>query len=155
MTPRLNWRIGVTLAGGEPVPLRSLGVILRHTPAAAEQDAEVILCGGMSLIGSPAKPLRSFRAVLGHAFTRDVHVSEVVLGVGIALLGERTDEPQGGYVIPRSCARDGLLEGPAIAACAVADTTKNANTVAQSCFVQVRGIRDIRLHYCAAGAPDF
>jgi len=50
MTLRL-YCAGLTLVGGEAIPLQRLGVVLRHAVGLVVHDAEIVLRAGVSLVG--------------------------------------------------------------------------------------------------------
>ena len=64
MLPRLLWGCGVSLLGGEAIPLRGFAIVLRDALAAVVHETEIALGYGVSLLGGEAIPLRGFAIVL-------------------------------------------------------------------------------------------
>jgi hypothetical protein len=78
---------GVSLLGGEPIPLDGFGIVLRDAFAFVVHEAEVVLGSGVSLLGGEPIPLDGFGIVLRDAFAFVVPEAKVVLGLGESLLG--------------------------------------------------------------------
>ena len=81
--------MGVPLVGGEAVPQRDLGVVLRDPGAIPVHHPEVALPGSVPLVGGEAAP----GVVLRDPGALHVHVPEVALPTGIPLAGGEAEPP--------------------------------------------------------------
>ena len=68
--------IGVTLLGGEPMPLHSLSIVFRHALAVGVHGTEEVLGIGVTLFGGEPKPLHSLGIVFRHTLASGVPEAE-------------------------------------------------------------------------------
>ena len=90
---------GVSLLGGQAVPLHGLLVVLGNTLAVVVLDPEAELGVGLPLLGRQAVPFRGLLVVLGNTLSVEVPAPEEELGVGVSLLGRQAVPPHGLLVV--------------------------------------------------------
>ncbi len=94
LTAAVRLRLGVALLGGEAIPARRLGVVLRHAAAFPVHHPEREARGGVALVGGKPKPLRRFGVVLRDAAAAVIGGADDRLGARLAGLGERARKLQ-------------------------------------------------------------